>query len=144
MPAFWFLNVSEKQEFANFELYAETDLTAISYATSLARLSPLTGLFSASVPGLVYSVLGSSRHLNVGEWVSSIPFFPWYLSCLILYFFYLAGPAAALALLVREAVNDILSHPHDDNIDNSFMEFITSDPERVAVAVATIIILQAS
>ncbi|KZV77967.1 hypothetical protein EXIGLDRAFT_693459, partial [Exidia glandulosa HHB12029] len=38
---------------------------SISYATSLAHLNPLTGLYSAAIPALVYSVLGSSRHLNV-------------------------------------------------------------------------------
>ncbi|CAI9095592.1 OLC1v1031580C1 [Oldenlandia corymbosa var. corymbosa] len=37
----------------------------ISYA-KLANLPPITGLYSSFVPPLVYSVLGSSKHLGVG------------------------------------------------------------------------------
>jgi MFS superfamily sulfate permease-like transporter len=44
--------------------------------------------FSASIPGIVYALLGSSRQLNV-------------------------APEAALSLLVGQAVSDILNHdPH--------------------------------
>ncbi|EJD46921.1 sulfate permease [Auricularia subglabra TFB-10046 SS5] len=57
---------------------------SISYATSLAHLNPLTGLYSAAIPALVYAILGSSRHLNV-------------------------APEAAVSLLVGQAVNAILS-----------------------------------
>ncbi|KAJ7935301.1 sulfate anion transporter [Mycena leptocephala] len=39
---------------------------SVSYATSLAQMSPLTGLFSASIPGVVYAFLGTCRQLNVG------------------------------------------------------------------------------
>ncbi|CAK5275870.1 unnamed protein product [Mycena citricolor] len=61
---------------------------SVSYATSLAQMSPLSGLFSASVPGLVYAFLGTCRQLNV-------------------------APEAALSLLVGQAVADILSdHPN--------------------------------
>ncbi|KAF5355089.1 hypothetical protein D9756_005571 [Leucocoprinus leucothites] len=38
---------------------------SVSYATSLARLSPVTGLIAASIPGIVYAFLGTSKHLNV-------------------------------------------------------------------------------
>jgi MFS superfamily sulfate permease-like transporter len=38
---------------------------SISFATSLAHLHPLAGLFSASIPALFYAIFGSSRHLNV-------------------------------------------------------------------------------
>ncbi|KAF8058779.1 sulfate anion transporter [Lyophyllum atratum] len=55
---------------------------SVSYATSLAKLSPRTGLFSASIPGIVYAFLGTSRQLNV-------------------------APEAALSLLLGQAVTDI-------------------------------------
>ncbi|KAF7315049.1 Sulfate anion transporter [Mycena indigotica] len=63
---------------------------SVSYATSLAQMSPLTGLFSASIPGIVYAFLGTSRQLNV-------------------------APEAALSLLIGQAVSDILldfPNPH--------------------------------
>ncbi|KAJ7503163.1 sulfate anion transporter [Mycena galericulata] len=56
---------------------------SVSYATSLAQMSPLTGLFSASIPGIVYAFLGTCRQLNV-------------------------APEAAISLLVGQAVADIL------------------------------------
>ncbi|KAI0919262.1 hypothetical protein AcW1_003816 [Taiwanofungus camphoratus] len=59
----------------------------ISYATTLARLSPVTGLFSASIPGLVYAFFGTSRQLNV-------------------------APEASISLLVGQAVDEILHDPH--------------------------------
>ncbi|KAJ7727943.1 sulfate anion transporter [Mycena metata] len=60
---------------------------SVSYATSLAQMSPLTGLFSASIPGIVYAFLGTCRQLNV-------------------------APEAAVSLLVGQAVGDILlGHP---------------------------------
>ncbi|KAI0067589.1 hypothetical protein BV25DRAFT_1818966 [Artomyces pyxidatus] len=61
---------------------------SVSYASSLAKLSPVTGLFSASIPGIIYALLGSSRQLNV-------------------------APEAALSLLVGQAVSTTLhSDPH--------------------------------
>ncbi|KIJ51410.1 hypothetical protein M422DRAFT_158023 [Sphaerobolus stellatus SS14] len=89
---------------------------SISYATSLARLSPLTGLFSAAIPGLLYSILGTSRQLNV-------------------------APEASLSLLVGQAVRDILMHPTDE--DASFISWAQSNPEKLAAAVGTIITFQA-
>ncbi|KAI0048797.1 hypothetical protein FA95DRAFT_995286 [Auriscalpium vulgare] len=66
---------------------------SVSYASSLAKLSPVTGLFSASIPGIVYALLGSSRQLNV-------------------------APEAALSLIVGQAVSHALhgdpeKHPSD-------------------------------
>ncbi|KAL0579830.1 hypothetical protein V5O48_002182 [Marasmius crinis-equi] len=52
---------------------------SVSYATSLAKLTPTAGLFSASIPPIVYALLGSSRQLNV-------------------------APEAALSLLLGQAV----------------------------------------
>ncbi|TCD66273.1 hypothetical protein EIP91_001602 [Steccherinum ochraceum] len=63
---------------------------SVSYATSLAKLSPVTGLFSAAIPGIVYALLGTSRQLNV-------------------------APEAALSLLVGQAVSEILHHDHHEN-----------------------------
>jgi len=61
---------------------------SVSYATSLAKMSPVTGLFSASIPPIAYAFLGSSRQLNV-------------------------APEAALSLLVGQAVTSALrSDPH--------------------------------
>ncbi|KIL62009.1 hypothetical protein M378DRAFT_81836, partial [Amanita muscaria Koide BX008] len=54
---------------------------SVSYATSLAKLSPVTGLFSASISSMVYALLGSSRHLNV-------------------------APEAALSLLIGQTVTE--------------------------------------
>ncbi|EKM53615.1 uncharacterized protein PHACADRAFT_176024 [Phanerochaete carnosa HHB-10118-sp] len=66
---------------------------SVSYASSLAKLSPVTGLFSAAVPGIVYAFLGTSRQLNV-------------------------APEAALSLLVGQAVSDVLhSDPHSHPVD---------------------------
>ncbi|KAI0753444.1 sulfate anion transporter [Daedaleopsis nitida] len=66
---------------------------SVSYASSLAKLSPVTGLFSAAVPGIVYALLGTSRQLNV-------------------------APEAALSLLVGQAVDQIIhSDPHTHPID---------------------------
>ncbi|EKM81234.1 hypothetical protein AGABI1DRAFT_112909 [Agaricus bisporus var. burnettii JB137-S8] len=63
---------------------------SVSYATSLAKISPVTGLISASVPGIIYAFLGTSRQLNV-------------------------APEAATSLLVGQAVADILhDHTGDD------------------------------
>jgi high affinity sulfate transporter 1 len=81
---------------------------SVSYATSLAKMSPVTGLFSASIPPIAYALLGSSRQLNV-------------------------APEAALSLLVGQAVTDALrADPHTS----------PSDPEAVALAVATAITVQ--
>ncbi|KIO30050.1 hypothetical protein M407DRAFT_20907 [Tulasnella calospora MUT 4182] len=63
---------------------------SMSYATSLAKLDPTTGLFAAAVPGFVYALLGTSKHLNV-------------------------GPEAALSLLIGQAVDAIRrGDPHED------------------------------
>ncbi|KIM31499.1 hypothetical protein M408DRAFT_260748 [Serendipita vermifera MAFF 305830] len=61
---------------------------SISYATSLAKLPPLTGLFAAAVPGFIYAILGSSKQLNV-------------------------GPEASLSLIVGQTVTTLIhSDPH--------------------------------
>ncbi|KAI0686700.1 sulfate anion transporter [Cytidiella melzeri] len=82
---------------------------SVSYASSLAKLSPVTGLYSAAIPGIVYAFLGTSRQLNV-------------------------APEAALSLLVGQAVSDVLhSDPHNHPVD----------PDDIAMAVSTVITLQA-
>lgn len=55
---------------------------SVSYATSLAHLTPTAGLFSASIPPIIYALLGTSKQLNV-------------------------APEAALSLLVGQAVSDV-------------------------------------
>ncbi|KAG1727653.1 sulfate transporter family-domain-containing protein [Suillus paluster] len=60
---------------------------SVSYGTALAKLSPTTGLFAASIPPIMYSLLGTSRQLNV-------------------------APEAALSLLVGQAVSDYRRADH--------------------------------
>ncbi|KAG6818411.1 hypothetical protein H0H93_005194 [Arthromyces matolae] len=64
---------------------------SISYATSLAKITPLAGLFSAALPAVIYAFLGTSRQLNV-------------------------APEAALSLLVGQAISVIRADegPADD------------------------------
>ncbi|KAF9523825.1 sulfate anion transporter [Crepidotus variabilis] len=62
---------------------------SVSYASTLAKLSPVTGLFAASIPGIIYALLGSSRQLNV-------------------------APEAALSLLLGQAVSDV-RHDYPDS-----------------------------
>ncbi|KNZ81232.1 Putative sulfate transporter, partial [Termitomyces sp. J132] len=63
---------------------------SISYATSLAKISPLAGLFSSAFPAIVYAFLGTSRQLNV-------------------------APEAALSLLVGQAISDIRFDTHGED-----------------------------
>ncbi|KAF8957348.1 sulfate anion transporter [Flammula alnicola] len=68
---------------------------SVSYASSLAKLSPVTGLFSASIPGMAYALLGTSRQLNV-------------------------APEAALSLLLGQAISEIRHEypdPHSGEAD---------------------------
>ena len=104
---------------------------SVSYATSLAKMNPVTGLvrfryprlyyklitsscsarvsqFSASIPAIIYAVLGSSHHLNV-------------------------APEAALSMMLGQAVNDI-KHEFPDPDDESGMQR--------GLHIATIITLQ--
>jgi len=72
---------------------------SVSYATSLAKMSPVTGLFSASIPALFYALLGSSRQLNV-------------------------APEAALSLLVGQTVTSVLrADPHSPPADPEAVSF---------------------
>ncbi|KAH9910992.1 sulfate anion transporter [Epithele typhae] len=75
---------------------------SISYASSLAKLNPITGLFSAAIPGIVYALLGTSRQLNV-------------------------APEAALSLLVGQAIDEILhADPHTHPIDPNALSITIS------------------
>lgn len=102
---------------------------SISYASSLAKLPPLTGLvsvglsgptheangyyypqFAAAIPGFVYAILGSSKQLNV-------------------------GPEASLSLIVGQTVTSLIhSDPHGP----------PKDAHLVALAISTIITFQVS
>lgn len=60
----------------------------MSYALSLAHLDASTGLLAAAVPGMIYAIFGTCRHLNV-------------------------GPEAALSLLVGQAISHmVVGDPH--------------------------------
>ncbi|KAF5357340.1 hypothetical protein D9758_005947 [Tetrapyrgos nigripes] len=68
---------------------------SVSYASSLAKLNPVTGLYAASIPAIFYALLGTSRHLNV-------------------------APEAALSLLLGQAVDDVrhdMDDPHSPEAD---------------------------
>ncbi|KAG0251142.1 hypothetical protein DFQ27_008972 [Actinomortierella ambigua] len=39
---------------------------SLSYATALARLEPIHGLYAAFIPGIIYAIFGTSRQLSVG------------------------------------------------------------------------------
>ncbi|THU89763.1 sulfate anion transporter [Dendrothele bispora CBS 962.96] len=68
---------------------------SVSYASALAKLNPVTGLYAASIPAIIYALLGTSRHLNV-------------------------APEAALSLLLGQAVDDIrhdMDNPHSPEGD---------------------------
>jgi MFS superfamily sulfate permease-like transporter len=102
---------------------------SVSYASSLAKLSPVTGLvrfrsssttqnnkhiyhslsqFSAAIPGIVYALLGTSRQLNV-------------------------APEAALSLLLGQAIAEV----HQEHPDPH-----SGEGDAVALAVASLITLQ--
>jgi MFS superfamily sulfate permease-like transporter len=99
---------------------------SVSYASSLAKLSPVAGLvrsisslyclalndfqFSAAIPGIIYALLGSSRQLNV-------------------------APEASLSLLVGQAIADIV-HPDTPS------HLAKPNKEQIGIAVATMITLQ--
>ncbi|KAJ7658522.1 sulfate anion transporter [Mycena rosella] len=75
---------------------------SVSYATSLAQMSPLAGLFSASIPGIVYAFLGTCRQLNV-------------------------APEAAISLLVGQAVAEILlDHPNPHSEEGAMIKIAIS------------------
>ncbi|KAK8861653.1 hypothetical protein IAR55_002476 [Kwoniella newhampshirensis] len=62
---------------------------AMSYASGLARLTPVAGLWSTAVPALVYGALGTCRQLSI-------------------------GPEAALSLLIGQMIQELVySDPHN-------------------------------
>ncbi|KAF8552950.1 hypothetical protein OG21DRAFT_1415146 [Imleria badia] len=65
---------------------------SISYGTSLAKIGPTAGLFAASIPPIAYSLLGTSRQLNVAA-------------------------EAALSLLVGQAVTEYRRSSHNVSPD---------------------------
>ncbi|WWC88093.1 uncharacterized protein L201_002997 [Kwoniella dendrophila CBS 6074] len=61
---------------------------SMSYASGLARLSPLAGLWSTAIPALAYGALGTCRQLSI-------------------------GPEASLSLLMGQMIQDaVLGNPH--------------------------------
>ncbi|KAK4705263.1 hypothetical protein P7C70_g950, partial [Phenoliferia sp. Uapishka_3] len=64
----------------------------MSYATNLAQVDPVNGLFGAAIPAMVYSVLGTCRQLSV-------------------------GPEAALSLITGQAITAFIAeetHAHGE------------------------------
>ncbi|WWD16428.1 hypothetical protein CI109_100854 [Kwoniella shandongensis] len=62
---------------------------AMSYASGLAKLTPVAGLWSTAIPALVYGALGTCRQLSI-------------------------GPEAALSLLIGQMIQEaVYSDPHN-------------------------------
>lgn len=86
---------------------------AMSYATSLAGIDPVNGLFGAAIPALVYSVLGTCRQLSV-------------------------GPEASLSLITGQAIATFLAeeaHAHPD--------MTPAAKVKIAMMISTIITFEA-
>ncbi|KAI0002285.1 sulfate anion transporter [Russula compacta] len=89
---------------------------SVSYASSLAKMSPVTGLFSASLPAIVYALLGSSRQLNV-------------------------APEAALSLLVGQTITSVLrSDPHTPPADPEAVSYAVATAITVQVGLISFIL----
>jgi MFS superfamily sulfate permease-like transporter len=73
----------------------------MSYASSLARLNPVNGLFGAAIPCAVYALLGTSPQLSL-------------------------GPEAALSLMTGETIASILSDLPEYKHSASFILSIAS------------------
>ena len=98
----------------------------MSYANGLAKINPVAGLWSASIPALVYGTLGTCRYVVLAIPTSLIPGPPRQLSL---------GPEAALSLLIGQMVGEaVYGDPHN----------IPKNPELEAAAIALITTLQVS
>lgn len=87
---------------------------SMSYATNLAKLTPVNGLFGAAVPPLIYSLLGTCRQLSV-------------------------GPESALSLLMGEAITKFIAeaiHSNGEMISDA-------EKLKIAVTVASVITFEA-
>ncbi|ORY73400.1 sulfate transporter family-domain-containing protein [Leucosporidium creatinivorum] len=86
---------------------------AMSYATNLVHSDPISGLFGAAIPAMLYSVLGTCRQLSV-------------------------GPEAALSLIMGEAIASFIeaeTHAHGHLSDAHKM--------RITLMVTSIVTCQA-
>lgn len=87
---------------------------SMSYATNLAKLNPVNGLFGASLPPLIYSLLGTCRQLSV-------------------------GPESALSLIMGEAITKFIAeaiHTNGEMISDA-------EKMKIAVTVASVITFEA-
>ncbi|GMK59887.1 hypothetical protein CspeluHIS016_0901040 [Cutaneotrichosporon spelunceum] len=65
----YYIPVTEWLPTYSWSLFASdavAGVSAMSYATSLAKLTPVAGLWSSSVPIFLYGLLGTSRQLSMG------------------------------------------------------------------------------
>ncbi|KAI5478550.1 sulfate transporter [Pseudohyphozyma bogoriensis] len=86
---------------------------SMSYATNLAGLDPVTGLFGAAIPPMVYALLGTCRQLSV-------------------------GPEAALSLITGQTIVSMVTaevHAHPDMTDAS--------KAKLAILISTILTFEA-
>lgn len=98
----------------------------MSYASGLAQLPPIAGLYSVVIPGLIYSLLGTCRWVTRAQHRVHRLTFRNFRQLSV-------GPEAALSLLVGQVITQLtLSDPHT----------IPANPEKVAIAIAIVITLQ--
>ncbi|CED83653.1 Sulfate/bicarbonate/oxalate exchanger SAT-1 and related transporters (SLC26 family) [Phaffia rhodozyma] len=82
----------------------------ISYASQLAKLSPISGLYCSAVPAIIYALLGTCRQLSI-------------------------GPEAALCLLIGNTIQEIIGHM-DRDVHNPLSD---AAKQAIGVDVATAI-----
>ncbi|BGP12538.1 hypothetical protein JCM10213_007618 [Rhodosporidiobolus nylandii] len=85
---------------------------SMSYATSLVGIDPVYGLFAASIPAMLYSVLGTCRQLSV-------------------------GPEAALSLITGETISRFVEEE-----EHAHGPMSAKDKARLAIVVTTLITFQ--
>ncbi|KAM0755617.1 hypothetical protein T439DRAFT_320323 [Meredithblackwellia eburnea MCA 4105] len=86
---------------------------SMSYASNLAQIDPVNGLFGAAIPAMVYSVLGTCRQLSV-------------------------GPEASLSLIMGQAITAFIAdeqHAHG--------ELDPADRMKLAMLISTVITFEA-
>lgn len=114
----------------------------ISYASQLGHLSPISGLYSAAVPALLYAVLGTCRYVphvvpmrtprpDCFPSLSDLSLPPSQLS---------VGPEAALSLLVGNTIMEVVSEIDRD----PHHPLGATAKARIGVEVATCMGLQVS
>jgi MFS superfamily sulfate permease-like transporter len=107
----------------------------MSYASGLAKLNPVAGIYSVIIPGIVYSLLGTCRYVAIKWYMKTIVLIPLFRPLLPAHSQLSVGPEAALSLLVGQLVTDALE---------ADLHHAPKHPEQVAMAIAGITAMQVS